>query len=237
MIRLSTHFGRNYTPSLLVCLVVLLSTPISMQTFASTQTSSKNAKTVVSTTQLANELKQYLTPVNTLKAHFSQTTTDAKGRKLQTTKGIMQIKRPELFRWQINDPFPQLLVSNGKKVWIYDQELQQVTIRPMDQQTNTVPAAILSGDIAHLAKNYTVKASGPTNSRTFVLAPKQKDSLFETLTLTFTRHHLSKMILSDSLGTKTTIHFSEVIENKFISDKQFVFTPPKNADVLDETRS
>ena len=235
-IHLSTRFGHNFTAMSLYRMAILLCLLATTPIFAATHALPQKTRSEASPAKLASELQRLLTPVKTLEAHFTQITTDAKGRKLQTTRGIMQIKRPDLFRWQINDPFPQLLISNGKKVWNYDQELQQVTIRPVDQRTSNVPAAILSGNTKNLTKHYALKTSGKADHRSFTLTPKQKDSLFETLILTFNKHHLVSMTLSDSLGTKTTIHFSKVVENQPISTARFTFTPPKKTDVLDETQ-
>ncbi len=222
---LSNLYGKSIIELLLIVLSCLLVSSQSMATLTKNQPDPYQA------------LKQNLSHIKTLQADFNQTTQDSKGRTLQTSSGSMKVKRSALFRWNITDPFPQLLISNGNKIWIYDKQLQQVSIRATDQKTSTIPAAILSGDITGLTKNYFLKLIHKQNNETFVLTPKSEDSLFETLQIIFNNHHLTTMKFSDSLGTHTTIDFKNVKKNAPISDDLFTFKPPKGVDILDETKS
>ena len=198
---------------------------------ASTKTKSASER---SSTEIASAFQQLLAPVKTLQAEFVQVTTDAGGRNIETTRGRMQLKRPQLFRWEVKDPFPQYFISNGRKIWINDIALKQVTVRRADQQASAMPAMILSGDTDKLVKNYQFKLSASTEKQVFTLIPLQKDSLFESLQLIFIDRKLQKMLLSDSLGASTKISFSDIRVNLPIAEKQFVFVPPKGANILDE---
>lgn len=184
---------------------------------------------------ILNELKQYLAPVNTFQANFVQTTKNDKGQKIQTSHGSLQMKRPTFFRWEITTPFPQLYITNGSKLWVYDKALQQVTIQAVDKQFDIIPAAILNGKTDELARLYSVDVTG-SKSRTFILTPKEKSSIFKVLRLIFSGKKLSGMFMSDYLGTQTHIEFLKIKENAAIADKIFSFIPPKNVDVLDETK-
>ncbi len=183
-----------------------------------------------------NLLKQYLTPINTFQANFLQTTKSGKESKSQTSRGNMQMKRPDCFLWKVNSPFAQLYVSNGSKLWTYDKALQQVTIQKVDKQADSLPVtAILNGSIEKLAQLYLVKVTG-SKDKTFTLTPKDKSSLFKELKFIFAGKKLTGMFMADYLESQTRIEFSAIKENVAIPDKQFTFIPPKGVDVLDETK-
>ena len=191
-------------------------------------------KSVSNNTEIASTFQQLLAPVKTLQAKFVQITTDADGHTIETTRGSMQLKRPQLFRWEVKAPFPQCFISDGSKIWVNDIALKQVTIRRVDQQASAMPAMILSGSADELVKNYQFKVSGTAGKQIFTLTPLQKDSLFESLQLIFVDRKLQAMLLSDSLGTRTEISFSDIKINLPIAEKQFLFVPPKGVSILDE---
>ena len=121
---------------------------------------------------------------------------------VQETKGVMHVKRPGLFRWETFPPYDQLLVANGKKMWVFDRDLEQVTVQVLDQRLSQTPALLLSGNVKDLENQYHISGThvdkagaksitaatldGPQRGRWhFELMPKASDTLFERLNLVF----------------------------------------------------
>ncbi|PTQ88313.1 outer membrane lipoprotein chaperone LolA [Agitococcus lubricus] len=189
------------------------------------------------TEELATKnLNQLLGQIVTMRAHFDQHTLDAKNKPLQQLAGEMQVKRPGYFRWETQQPFNQLIVANGQTVWIYDPDLQQATKQKLDKQVGNTPALLLSGDSKKIAASFNVSQEKTTNKqqRVFILQPKDKEAVFDTLRVSFIGKQLNSMQLKDALGQRTDIFFSQVAVNGKISDSVFQFTPPKDVDVIDE---
>ncbi len=181
------------------------------------------------------KLNKLLQGISSMQADFKQQSFDAKGKPLQSLSGKMQVKRPGFFRWDTQQPFPQLIVANGNKVWIYDPELEQVTIQKLDNQVGNTPALLLSGNPQQLSEAFTIKEEGGSKTEAaFILQPKAADALFDTLRVSFKGRELVSMTLKDSLGQKTDIRFSQIAVNPKLADSLFQFTPPKGADVINE---
>ena len=118
-----------------------------------------------------------LQKAETLTGRFSQLSLDGTGTQLQETSGEMALKRPGQFRWHTDEPMEQLLVSNGKKVWLYDPDLEQVTIQTLDQRLTHTPALLLSGDVSAINENFEVSHQEAGEVVDFTLKPKAKDTL------------------------------------------------------------
>src|SRR3990167_6385094 len=131
----------------------------------------------------AQRLTVLLSQAQTISARFSQLTLDGSGTQLQETAGQRVRKRPGLFRWHTDAPMEQLLVSNGEKVWLYDPDLEQVTIQTLDKRLTHTPALLLSGDVSKISENFEISHSESGNVVDFILKPKSKDSLFDSLRL------------------------------------------------------
>lgn len=179
-------------------------------------------------------LTQLLNQAQTITARFSQLTLDGGGTQLQETAGQLALKRPGLFRWHTDEPMEQLLVSNGKKVWLYDPDLQQVTIQTLDQRLTHTPALLLSGDVSKIRENFEISYKEGGSVVDFILKPKSKDSLFDSLRLSFRSGTLNDMQLVDSIGQRTNILFLNVKMNEALDDGQFSFDIPEGADVIQE---
>jgi outer membrane lipoprotein carrier protein len=182
----------------------------------------------------AKRLADLLTQAQTLSARFSQLSLDASGTQLQETSGQLTLKRPGLFRWHTDEPMEQLLVSNGEKVWLYDPDLQQVTIQTLDQRLTHTPALLLSGDVSKIRDNFEISHNEGGNVVDFILKPKAKDSLFDSLRLSFRNSVLNDMQLIDSIGQRTNILFLGVKMNEPQDSAQFTFEIPAGADVIQE---
>lgn len=179
-------------------------------------------------------LTELLNQAQTITARFSQLTLDGSGTQLQETAGQLVLKRPGLFRWHTDAPMEQLLVSNGDKVWLYDPDLLQVTIQALDQRLTHTPALLLSGDVSKIRENFDISHKEGGNVVDFILKPKSKDTLFDSLRLSFRNNVLNDMQLIDSIGQRTNILFLNVKMNEPQDDAQFTFDVPAGADVIQE---
>jgi outer membrane lipoprotein carrier protein len=179
-------------------------------------------------------LTALLSQAKTLTGRFSQLTLDGSGTQLQETAGEMALQRPGLFRWHTDAPAEQLLVSNGQKVWLYDPDLQQVTIQVMDQRLTHTPALLLSGDVSKISENFEVTFKEGGSVVDFILKPKAKDSLFDNLRLSFRNSVINDMQLVDSVGQRTNILFLGVKMNEPVSASQFSFEIPAGVDVIEQ---
>ena len=179
-------------------------------------------------------LTELLNQAQTINARFSQLTLDGSGTQLQETAGQLALKRPGLFRWHTDAPMEQLLVSNGEKSWLYDPDLQQVTIQTLDQRLTHTPALLLSGDVSKIRENFEISHNEGGNVVDFILKPKSKDTLFDSLRLSFRNKVLNDMQLIDSIGQRTNILFLNVKMNEPQDDAQFTFEIPAGADVIQE---
>ena len=181
-----------------------------------------------------SSLRDFFNNTNTMRAQFSQVVIDKQGRKEQEVEGTMQLQRPNKFRWDYKKPYEQQIVSDGKQVFLFDTELQQVTIRELSKTLGSSPAAMLAGG-EDVEKSFTLKNAIRKDGLTWVLAlPKDKESGFERVLLGFKADKLRKMELYDSFNHITHITFNEVERNPVLQDSTFLFTPPKGVDVVGE---
>ncbi len=182
----------------------------------------------------AKRLNELLSAANTMSATFSQMTLSSNGSSLQETTGQVTLQRPGMFRWHTDAPLEQVLVSNGEKIWLYDPDLEQVTIQKLDQRLTHTPALLLSGDVSTLAENFSISWKEGSSVDDFVLSPKASDSMFETLRLSFREGVINDMQLNDPIGQRTNILFQGVKLNQPVDASQFNFTAPDGVDVISE---
>lgn len=181
-----------------------------------------------------SSLRDFFNNTTTMRAQFSQVVNDKQGRKIQEVDGIMQLQRPNKFRWDYKKPYEQQIVSDGKQVFLFDTELQQVTIRELSKTLGSSPAALLAGGDA-VEKSFTLKNATRKDGLTWVLAlPKDKESGFDHVLLGFKADKLRKMELYDSFNHITHITFNNVERNPKLEDATFLFTPPEGVDVVGE---
>lgn len=179
--------------------------------------------------QLADELRNY----RTYQADFVQTVTDAQGNKVQETRGKLKAKRPGLFYWETSEPMSQYIVADGEKVEVYDPDLEQVTIHPLDEQIASTPALLLSGEVDNLQETYQVRSrSFGDKTMEYTLEPRSDDSLFLSLTMTFYSGELQEMRLNDSLDQRSVLRFDNIEINEDIPDSRFELDYPEDVDVI-----
>ena len=178
------------------------------------------------------QLKAFVAGTQTVSAQFEQTVTNQKHR--EQAHGTLEISRPGKFRWSYAKPFEQLIIGDGKRLWIYDKELAQVTSKPLDSALGSSPAALLAGSNA-IERNYTLKEAGTEDGLEWLNAtPRQADNTFQSLKMGFSGNTLKEMRLGDSFGNTTQIRFTTVKKNPVLPAGSFSFTPPKGVDVLSE---
>ena len=178
----------------------------------------------------------YLGALKTLSADFVQVVQDKRGQVTDRATGTLKLSRPDRFRWDYAQPYVQTIVADGKKLWPYDPDLQQVTVRPLAQGLGATPAMLLSGT----GKVGDAFRSGPVELQQGTtwcrLVPSGQGSDFERVSLGFdARNELAAMELVDKLGQTTTIRFAGVKIGARLDDALFRFVPPAGADVIGES--
>ncbi|CEA05343.1 Outer-membrane lipoprotein carrier protein [Pseudomonas saudimassiliensis] len=184
--------------------------------------------------EAAKRLNELLSSAQTMTGGFSQMTLSANGANLQETTGTLALKRPGKFRWHTDPPLEQVLVSDGKQIWLYDPDLEQVTIQAMDQRLSHTPALLLSGDVSQLQENFDIQWTEGGSVQDFTLTPKEADSMFDSLRLSFSNGVINDMQMSDPVGQRTNILFRNVELNQALGDAQFTFEVPDGVDVISE---
>ena len=179
-------------------------------------------------------LKAFLGQTQSVKARFAQMVLDRNLKPLQQAQGVMQFSRPGKFRWDYARPYEQTIVGDGSRLWIYDRDLNQVTVRKLDRALGASPAALLAGS-NDLERDFTLTDSGSKDGLDWLDAvPKTRDTAFERVRMGFGKSGLAAMELRDQFGQITVITFADVERNPRIPAEVFRFTPPKGADVISE---
>lgn len=184
-----------------------------------------------------DELTVLLEGVRTMKADFVQTVYDNHNKPIQHADGHMALERPGKFRWEISKPIPQLIIANQSRLWIYDPDLAQVTVRSLQQATGETPALLLSHADTDLENEFNVKElKSVAKVRWFHLVPRNGDN-FAAIELGFKNQQITEMRLQDHLGHTTHIQFKNINVNKSLTAATFVFKAPPNVDVIYEKAS
>lgn len=184
----------------------------------------------------AERLADILEPLQTYVADFEQQILDGSGQRLQEARGRMWLSRPGKFRWEVDAPYEQLVISAGEEVTLYDPDLEQATVQALDQRVTHTPALLLSGSADELTGSYDVTRRQEGSSETFTLVPKDADTLFEELQMTFRGEALDLLQMTDSTGQRTAIEFDNVRMNEPLDDSRFTFEIPEGTDVIRDTQ-
>ncbi len=181
-----------------------------------------------------NALDRFFKNVQTVKAEFKQVVLDEGLNTIQESSGKFYLQRPGKFRWDYEQPFKQHIVGDGKRIWVYDVELQQVTVRKMEGALGNTPAILLAGK-GNLNKNFKVKSLGKQGKLNWMqMIPRNKDGGFEDIRVGFENGHIRMLEMIDSFGNTTRISLRNVRENKRIKKSRFKFKAPKGVDVVQQ---
>ena len=180
-----------------------------------------------------SRVSSYLAGVRTLTASFVQVVRDSEGRITERATGTLSIARPDRFRWDYREPYQQVIVADGQRLWLYDADLQQVTVRGLEEGLGSTPAMLLSG-AGRLADSFGSLAVEQDDDWTWCrLKPLATASDFKTVSLALgPRNELAAMELVDKLGQTTRIDFSGLERNRPLADELFRYEPPAGADVI-----
>ncbi len=176
------------------------------------------------------QLNQLLSSFQTYQANFHQVTQDTDGRVLQTSQGRIMIKRPGNFRWEADTPTKQIIITDGKTLWVYDVDLAQATRQPLNQQTNVNPASLLSGSVENLKKQFTITGGG----NVFQLVPTKKGINFNWIRVEFRGGVLASMKVQNNLDEVSTFQFTNIKINPSLPPSLFQFKPPRGVDVVNQ---
>ena len=188
-------------------------------------------------TAFASGLDDFLafnSATKTATARFDQEVYDRSGKVVERASGTFAFQRPGKFRWTYDKPHRQVLVGDGQKLWIHDPDLNQVTVKRIDQAISSTPAALLAGK-DDITKLFTLRDGGTAEGLSWVEAsPKAQDTGFERVRLGLKGKTLAAMELHDQLGGRTMLRFAEMKANAPVAPASFTFAPPKGADVLED---
>ena len=180
------------------------------------------------------QLRQFVAQTGSARGDFSQTTETAGKHAPQTSRGSFEFSRPGRFRWVYTEPYQQTIVSDGSSLYVYDLELNQVTVKKLKGAIPASPASILFGS-NDLERDFQVTSDGEQDGVDWIAAkPRSQDSSFERIRIGFQGALPVRMELVDSFGHVTQLRFSGLQRNPRIDPSRFRFEPPKGADVLQE---
>ncbi|MED7787679.1 outer membrane lipoprotein chaperone LolA [Francisella sp. 19X1-34] len=181
----------------------------------------------------AGDLVKKIKSINSMTANFNQRLINSQND--MSTQGKMSLKKPQFFRWVITSPNNQKIISNGKKLWIYDGDLEQLIIKKVSNNIAQYPYLILlSKNTDNIDKLFTVKEKSSNN---YILKPKN-DEMINSIVIKFDNDNkLKSLEISTSLNQFTQINFSDVKDNVSLKNSIFNFKAPKDTDVIDETKS
>lgn len=180
-----------------------------------------------------DQLKAFLKTSAALSADFKQVSINKAGQASQTSTGQFFLSRPGKFRWNYQKPFTQEIVSNSGKVWFYDADLEQVTVKQLDDSLGSTPALLLTGQV-NIDEKFILEEQGSDEDLNWIrLSPKNEESGFKYILIGLNHGQLGGMELSDNFGQLTRIYFSNIKQNPAMNDDLFDFKPPKNADVFE----
>ena len=178
--------------------------------------------------------REYLRATQTAKADFEQQVYDREKRLVQRSRGSFTLQRPGRFRWSYAQPYAQLIVGDGKRVWIYDEDLNQVTVRAMAKALGSTPAALLAG-AADVERAFELSDAGTREGLDWVEAkPREREAGFDRIRLGMGAAGVQAMELVDHFGQTTLLRFANIARNPKVDPDAFRFIPPKGADVLGE---
>jgi outer membrane lipoprotein carrier protein len=179
-------------------------------------------------------LERFAGDLTSLHANFEQQVVNSAGLVEDRSSGSVWLHRPQKFRWQYGGDFPELIVADGSHIWMYDEVLEQVTVRDQSQLAANSPLTLLT-DISGLDRQFEVRDLGAVDGLNLLeLRSNDMESEFERILLGLTEHGLATMTMEDAFGFRTEISFSEVERNPELDQDLFRFVPPESADLIGE---
>jgi len=179
-----------------------------------------------------DRFSEFITGTLTAQGEFEQKIFDGNRRLLQESRGVLAFSRPGKFRWTYLKPYAQLIIGDGSKVWIYDEDLKQVTVKKLDQALGSTPAALLAGNNEAM-RAFRLSDKGSKDGLEWLEAlPREKEGSFERIRMGFGPSGLQIMELVDGFGQTTILRFKALERNPKLDPELFRFSPPRGADVI-----
>ena len=179
-----------------------------------------------------SELERFANELDRFQAEFTQTVKSQDGRVQDRTFGKVWLQSPDKLRWVYLGEFPETIVADGVNIWIYDESLQQVTVKPQSDQASDSPLMILT-DVSQLDNQFQVTELGDFEDMLLLeLKSLDAESEFERILLGFDADGIRMMAMEDAFGQRTEIHFKNILKNQAVDPQLFHFTPPQGTDVV-----
>jgi outer membrane lipoprotein carrier protein len=177
-------------------------------------------------------LRRFVQEVKSARAAFTQTVTSPDGAKKKSSTGSFEFSRPGRFRFDYAKPYEQTIVGDGRQVWLYDPDLNQVTVRPFDKAVGSTPAALLAG--GSLERDFDLKDDAREADLLWVLAtPKASEGQsIRSMRVGLRGNQLAALEIVDTFGQRSRLDFRAFDANGSVAAERFTFTPPQGADVL-----
>lgn len=180
----------------------------------------------------ATSLENTLASIHTLQAHFSETISTDMHQVTQQLTGEFMLKKPGKFLWKTENPIHQDIISDGKKLWIYDKDLAQIMVKSLKDNVGVTPVLLLNGKSGSIANQYHVTYQDQEQDRVYTLRPNHT-TFYHYIQIFFDKQILMHMRFEDSLGQLTDIYFTDIHVNQSIRDQLFIFSPPSDVDIVD----
>jgi outer membrane lipoprotein carrier protein len=180
------------------------------------------------------QLEQFSDGMETLRARFDQQVISTDGMVQDGSSGQVWLRRPQLFRFAYGGDYPEVVVADGKNIWIYDEMLEQVTVKGQSEAAANSPLMLLT-DLAQLDQQFEVREVGDTDGiQLLELRSRSAETEFERILLGLRDNSLELMVMEDAFGLRTELKFHDVEKNPQLESSLFTFEPPESADVIGE---
>lgn len=189
--------------------------------------------------QALNQLDELLAGIETMTADVTQLIVESDGGVLEESTIRMKLKRPDGFYWETIDPFPELVVTDGRLLWNFQPDLEQVVVEDWDASRSELAAQLLSGKTQNLTAEYrlSLRDTGGSEFTEFVLEPLDADNVYRQIILTFNGRRLDMIYVDNNNGQKTVWQFSDLVLNAPLLDQEFIFEPGGDIEVIENTYS
>lgn len=182
-------------------------------------------------------LKNFLNNFNSLESNFVQSLINENDEVLEKSEGVLRLQQPGKFNWSYESPYTQKIISNGDVIWIFDEDLDQLTIRNIGDALDETPAGIILGN-NNISEHFIQVNMGSIEGHDWIeLTPKNIEAQYSNIRIGFNKAQLGMMIIQDSLGQTTRIDFVNVKKNTDLSSSDFEFKIPEGVDVIDERQA
>jgi len=188
----------------------------------------------------AERLSKKIGELKTYQANFEQRVRNENGKQIDLTTGIFSVERPNHFRWEVKQSFEQIIVADGKHIFTYDPELEQVTIQNQSKALADSPLLLMTSTTNELAEAFDIellKLEHEEDVNLFKLTPKKEGNVFSQVHILFKNGEIAELMMADTLGQQTSIQFSDIKTNQELDESLFQFAMPEDVDIIDSRES